>query len=243
MQLNNATLPAMLPETERLLVLQERDRKIRTFQNELRLAPAERADLEQKIAKAGAHLDELKSQARAVEMERKKLELDAQSRRDSINKFKTQQFQTRRNEEFQALGNEIKRFEAEIQSIEDRELELMEQAEKLKGEINESEKHFAQTKQQLDQQLRNLNEKSAAIQTEIQKLAAERKQLAAEIDEDLLDEYERLMSSKGDLAIVPLEHEVCMGCHMKITTQSAVRVRAGNEIVHCEQCGRILYAG
>ena len=33
----------------------------------------------------------------------------------------------------------------------------------------------------------------------------------------------------------------CMGCHMKLTTQTAVRVKNEKEIVHCEQCGRILY--
>jgi uncharacterized protein len=40
---------------------------------------------------------------------------------------------------------------------------------------------------------------------------------------------------------VPLEHEVCMGCHMRVTTQTAVLVKARREIVHCEHCGRILY--
>jgi predicted nucleic acid-binding Zn-ribbon protein len=30
---------------------------------------------------------------------------------------------------------------------------------------------------------------------------------------------------------------------MKVTTQTVVRVKGGREIVHCEQCGRILYPG
>ena len=59
-------------------------------------------------------------------MQRKSLELDAQSRRDSIAKYKTQQFQTRKNEEFQAIGHEIQRFEKEIEKIEDHEIEIME---------------------------------------------------------------------------------------------------------------------
>jgi uncharacterized protein len=41
--------------------------------------------------------------------------------------------------------------------------------------------------------------------------------------------------------VVALEHEVCTGCHMKVTTQTAHRVKAGKEIVSCENCGRILY--
>jgi predicted nucleic acid-binding Zn-ribbon protein len=46
----------------------------------------------------------------------------------------------------------------------------------------------------------------------------------------------------GDATVVALEHEVCTGCHMKVTTQTAHRVKNGKEIVSCEQCGRILYA-
>ena len=45
----------------------------------------------------------------------------------------------------------------------------------------------------------------------------------------------------ADAAIVALEHEVCTGCHMKVTTQTAHHVKNGKEIVSCEQCGRILY--
>jgi predicted nucleic acid-binding Zn-ribbon protein len=73
-------------------------------------------------------------------------------------------------------------------------------------------------------------------------LTAERTQLANGIDEDLLSRFDRLFASKGDAAVVALEHEVCTGCHMKVTTQTAHRVKGGKEIVSCEQCGRILYS-
>ena len=36
---------------------------------------------------------------------------------------------------------------------------------------------------------------------------------------------------------------VLPGLIMKVTTATAARVRAGKEIVNCEQCGRILYLG
>jgi len=72
-------------------------------------------------------------------------------------------------------------------------------------------------------------------------LTKERSELAGKIDEDVLGRFERLFNSKGDAAVVALEHEVCTGCHMKVTTQTAHRVKAGKEIVSCENCGRILY--
>ncbi len=43
--------------------------------------------------------------------------------------------------------------------------------------------------------------------------------------------------------MVALEHDICTGCHMKVTTATAIHARAGKEIVSCEQCGRILYDG
>ena len=59
----------------------------------------------------------------------------------------------------------------------------------------------------------------------------------------MLDRFNRLFASKGDAAVVALEHEFCTGCHMKVTTATSVRVKGGLEIVSCEQCGRILYLG
>ena len=87
----------------------------------------------------------------------------------------------------------------------------------------------------------DLEEKGATLETRLQELTNERSTIAETIDEDLLSRFDRLFASKGDAAIVALEHEVCTGCHMKVTTQTAVRVKGGKEMVSCEQCGRILY--
>lgn len=231
----------MLKEIEQLLILQDRDIQIRARKQEEKMAPLERKELEARLAAAQAKLDEVKLKGKEIEVEKKKLELEAQSKRDSIAKFKTQQFQTRKNEEFQALGNEIKRYEGEIQKIEDREIELMEEAEQVKGFISVAEKEFAASKAQVQQQLSDLEAKIKAIGTQLAEIQAERARLAEQVDEDLLSRYDRLFASKGDRAVVGLEHEVCMGCHMKITTQTSVKVKGGKEVVSCEQCGRILY--
>ena len=231
----------MLQDIEKLLILQDRDRKIRDRKQQLKLAPLERKELEARLISNSAALENAKQKGRELEVAKKGLEIEAQARRDSIGKFKAQQFQTRKNEEFQALSNEIKRYEKDISDIEDRELEIMDQAEKAKVILADAEKEFARAKAQINQQLADLDAKIKSIESELQVLEAERLTLATGVDEDLLTRYERLFASKGDLAIVPLEHEVCTGCHMKITTQTAVRVKGNLEIISCEQCGRILY--
>ena len=231
----------MLQQIEQLLTLQDRDRKIRSLKNEVRLAPMQRKELDARLAAAQQQLDTVKLKGKEIEVERKKLENEAQSKRDQIAKYNTQKFQTRKNEEFQAITNEIKRYEGEVIATEDRELELMESAEKMKATIADAEKENAAVKAQAQQQLANLDAKAGAIQEQLQQIEADRAKLASNVEEDLLDTYDRLFTSKGDNAVVALEHEVCMGCHMKLTTQTAVRVKGGRDVVNCEQCGRILY--
>ena len=50
----------MLQEIEKLLVLQDRDRKIRTLKQELKMVPLERKELETRFASTSASLENAK---------------------------------------------------------------------------------------------------------------------------------------------------------------------------------------
>jgi len=203
------------PELEQLLVLQDRQQKIKQIQTEIETVPLQRKSLEAQLAASVAGVEVLKQKNRHVEMDRKKLELDVGTRAETIARLKTQQYQTRKNDEFQAIGHEIERYENE----------------KKAGVVRES----------IARQTKDLEAKSTTLQSQLEELSKERAEIAGKIDEDLLSRFERLFKSKGDAVVVALEHEVCTGCHMKVTTQTAHRVKAGKEIVSCENCGRILY--
>ena len=233
----------MNSELEQLLILQDRQQKIRHIQAEIKTVPLERDHLESQLAASAARVEALKQKARLVEIQRKNLELDVGTRSESVARLKTQQYQTRKNDEFQAIGHEIERYGNEIRKLEDEELELMIEADKLKSEIEVAEKNARTTKDSISRQLADLETKSKALGSQRQELETEREALSAQIDDDLLDQFERLFNSKGDAAIVAVEHGVCTGCHMKVTTATAASVKAGKEIVSCEQCGRILYLG
>ena len=208
---------------------------------EIETIPLRRNSLEAQLAASAGAVDVLKHKTRQLEVDRKKLELDVGTRTESIARFKTQQYQTRKNDEFQALGHEIERFENEIRKIEDEELELMVQADKVKIDLAEEEKKAAGVRESIARQTADLDEKSKALESRLEELTRERAELAEKIDEDLLGLFERLFKSKGDAAIVAIEHGVCTGCHMKVTSATAASARAGKEIVSCENCGRILY--
>ncbi len=231
----------MHPELEQLLVLQDRQQKIKQIQTEVDTLPLQRKSLEAQLAGSIAGVEALKQKARQVEMDRKKLELDVGTRTETISRLKTQQYQTRKNDEFQAIGHEIERYENEIRKIEDEELELMVEADKVRADLGVEEKKSATVKESVARQTADLEAKSKTLQSRLEEVTKERTEIAGKIDEDLLSRFERLFKSKGDAVVVALEHEVCTGCHMKVTTQTAHRAKAGKEIVNCENCGRILY--
>jgi len=229
------------PELEQLLVLQDRQQRIKQIETEIGTVPLQRKSLEAQLAASVAAVEVLKQKARHVEMDRKKLELDVGTRAETISRLKTQQYQTRKNDEFQAIGHEIERYENEIRKIEDEELELMVQADKIKADLGEEEQTAAAVSESVARQTNDLEVKSTTLQSRLEELTKERAEIAGKIEEDLLSRFERLFKSKGDAVLVALEHEVCTGCHMKVTAQTAHRVKAGREIVSCENCGRILY--
>ena len=208
---------------------------------ELETIPLEQRRIEQLVASKSDAFEQARQRFRDLEVQKKRLELEAQSRRDAIVKYKAQQFQTRRNEEFQAIGQEIDRFEKEIERIEDAEIELMEEAEKISGHVAQAEQELAAAKRQGQQQEADLKRKQQTLEELLRETGSEREKLSQGVDPDLLFRYSRLFATKGGNAVVPIEHEFCMGCHMKNTTTLVHRVKLGREVVYCEQCGRILY--
>jgi uncharacterized protein len=228
-------------ELEQLLILHDREQKIRQIRTEIETVPLRRKSLEAQLAESKASVETLRQRVRQAEVDRKKLELDVGTRAESVSRLKTQQYQTRKNDEFQAIGHEIERYENEIRKIEDDELELMVLADKIKADLAAEETKAAATRDSIARQTADLDEKSKALESQLEGLTTERSNLATKIDEDLLARFERLFKSKGDAVVVAIEHGVCTGCHMKVTTATAAGVKAGKEIVSCENCGRILY--
>ena len=231
----------MHADLEALLVLQDRDQKIKALTAQQKSAPTEKKNLEAKLATARQLLEHARQAVKTNEVDRRKLELDVEGKRAAINRFKTQQQQTRKNEEYTALGKEIDHFEADIRGLEDRELELMEQADVLQRGAASAEADFNKAQAVVAEQLAKLEGQTKAGEGRLQDLHADHAKLSAEVPEGTLELYRRLFAKKGDKAVVPLENETCQGCHMKVPTQVVFQVRGGQSITQCPQCGRILY--
>jgi hypothetical protein len=231
----------MLEMIEKLLILQDRDRKILQEQGEVARIEPQRQMLNAKVATAQAELEHAKLRIKQIESARKDLELEVEAKKQMIVRYANQQFQTRKNEEYRALAHEIDTCKAAIFQIENGEIELMEQAETAQKELLRATQAAKDARLLADDQVGQLDAREGNLKKELAQLEANREELAAAVDEGARNRYERLVRSKGDNVVVGVHHGVCGGCHMKLPPQLLVTCQGEKELVGCSNCGRILY--
>jgi hypothetical protein len=226
---------------EKLLILQDRDRKLLRVTQELAHINPERESLRSKAASTQGSLDAAKLRVKQIESERKRLELDVEAKKAQIEKYANQQLQTRKNEEYKALAHEIEMAKDGINKIEDQEIGLMEQAEAAQKEVVRASTEAAAAKKLVDDQIGLINDREANLRKDLAALQSGRAELAAGVDESTRNRYERILKSKGENVVVGIEHSACGGCHMKLSAQVVTTCRGAAELVTCPNCGRILY--
>ncbi len=232
----------MLEVIQKLVVLQDRDRQISQVKAELASIAPQRARLQARVTEAQAQLEAAKLQLKQLETERKNLELEVEANRQKIERYSLQQFQTKKNDEYRALANEIETCKRAIVALEDRELELMEQADVVQKTVAARIQNANETRTEVDIQLSHLAQREQALAKQQAELEASYEQLEASVgDESVLAKYKRLRRQRGERTVVGIEHSVCGGCHMKLPTQVVILCQAAQELISCPNCGRFLY--
>ncbi|HEY9249767.1 MAG TPA: hypothetical protein VIO38_11570, partial [Rariglobus sp.] len=136
----------LTPTLAKLLVLQDRDSKRLGLEAQVKAVPGDIAAVEKKIAGEKAAIDGARAELMGLESKKKMIETDIGSTETKLGKYKTQQVQVRKNDEFKALGLEIEHTEAVIAGLEGQELEVM-------YAIDEAKKKFAAAEAVLKQNI------------------------------------------------------------------------------------------
>ena len=226
---------------EKLLVVQDRDRRIRQLSRESEDIPARRKLSEERLREhkeALASAQELlKKNAAAI----KGVELEIDTCKQRILKLREQQASIKTNEQYRAMNNEVAGVEKQIREFEDREMVLMEETEGLRANVSRMEQRLKQEDEIVNSDRVQLEERLGALQAEIAKHKQDRTGLIADIDPDWLSRYDRTFKHHPDFALVPVDQAACGGCHMKLPPQVVQNVKRNQAMVCCSFCGRILY--
>jgi hypothetical protein len=233
----------MVPEwLQRLLILQDRDSRCDGIKRQLGDIPKEIEKEEAAIAALETELLEAEKLHKQMEAKRNELEGEVASVEEQIVKYKTQQMQVKKNDEYTAFEKEIGFLKEKISGIEDEELLLLDQLEESKEALEERRRKTEEERATLQAHIELLNRNYTSCEAELGEAESAVVASEADIPADILKTYQYVKTQvRRPPVVVPMEDSRCRGCHLKVSGDIETLVRRGQEIARCGSCGRILY--
>ena len=229
------------PTIEKLLVLQDRDQKRLAQEGLLRTIPRDVAAIEQKIAGEQTALEAARDELQQLELKKKALENEIAAAAEQMGRYRSQQLQVRKNDEYQALGVEITHTQSAISTLEEQELEVMYSIDDARRKVAAAGEELKRNVSGHEARIRLMRERETTLQGELQAAQALVAAAREGIDEAVRRLYDRLVSKPGLPAVVAVREGKCGGCHLKISTNVESESRKVDKVVTCDQCGRIVY--
>jgi len=223
-----------------LFELQEVDLEIESSEQAIRQMTARLGESEA-ILRAGSELATEKEHLEELNHQQHSLEWEIGDIGAKLARIEEQLYsgRTTNPKELTNLQQEAGGLKARRSGLEDRALEVMEEAEaaaaraagiasrleKLKAEWQAEQKQLKSGIEERKQQLAGLKEKRAS--------------LSAGIEPAAIGFYTGLRERKGT-AVARVEQGICRGCRISLSSAELQRVKSG-ALIECTNCGRILF--
>ena len=217
--------------------------KLRKLQEVL----AEKYDLQTQIEEAPKKLssqDELLARLKKEYIEKNAIYEDV---RKKVGKLKSDLAEADAAREKSEKGMDSITTHREYEALEKEIRDATEKEQTIRKELQKEEKYLAELNDALkneealiQSQEDEVNSAKASLQNEIDQCNAKLDELKKQ-EEELTPGIDQEIKSKHSKGIVAVKGNVCDGCHMILPAQFANDVRAGDKIVFCPYCSRILY--
>jgi predicted nucleic acid-binding Zn-ribbon protein len=235
----------LTPVLQALLVLQDRDLLQRSLAAQLRAVPEDQARVERQVAAEKAAIEAARGELKELESRKKLLEIEISTSEGKVAQYRTQQLSIRKNDEYQAMGQQIAATQEAIGRLEEQELGVM-------FAIDEARKRFEAAAAVLqtniaghEARLAVLRQRAAALTAEVRGAEEAVAAARAGVEPLRLRAYDRVAARQMPV-VVPIHGGKCGGCHLKVSSEveSAARAKAPDPIAPlptCDQCGRIVH--
>jgi predicted nucleic acid-binding Zn-ribbon protein len=231
----------MHPDTDLVLQVQSFDQKIAALEKEIATLPRHIAAIEKTLETHNRRLEADKAALAANQKERRAKEGDIQGHEQKISKLKDQMLGAKTNEQYRAFQAEIDYIQKEIRKAEDRILELMGESEPLDLAVKKAEAALKEEKKQVEDEKSRARERTAQDEKFLEQAREMRKSALAGVAPTTVSAYERIRKKWQGSVIAEVEGGRCTACQLMLRPQYFQELKRGEQLMFCEQCGRILF--
>jgi predicted nucleic acid-binding Zn-ribbon protein len=140
------------------------------------------------------------------------------------------------------LQHELVALDRRISTLEDEELEFMEELEQVQGELDQVRAELADVDAELAGLVAARDEAAAELDAAAAASLAERERLVAGLPEPLVALYEKQRVQHGGVGAAALVRRQCEGCRLQLNSGDVAELAKApvDEVLRCPECNRIL---
>jgi uncharacterized protein len=139
--------------------------------------------------------------------------------------------------ELMQMSEEVQHMKARFAEEEDAELTLMEDADAADQTVREATAQFEATRKQSASEEPALRRELKAWGAQLAEVEAERDVIWEQVPAKAQAAYSRMRMQPS---VAQVLNNQCVACRVTVTSSGMQMLRKGDELVHCEHCGRIL---
>jgi len=141
-----------------------------------------------------------------------------------------------------SMIEEVEHLKKRISDLEDAELEVMEALEEAIATRDRRQAEAAELAERKQAATVRRDEQLAVIESDATARRQDREALTPQLPADLLALYSKIATGHGGVGAAELVQRRCTGCRLEVNAADlrAFAAAAADEVLRCEECGRIL---
>jgi predicted nucleic acid-binding Zn-ribbon protein len=149
---------------------------------------------------------------------------------------------SKKQDEYTAAIREADAARKQISTLETQILEQMESLEQAEAALSERAEEIATLNSDREARLKAFDEVTTRQSEQLVVARKERDQVFANLPKAMSTMYSRISARIRDgVAVAEARNRSCTACFMSLRPQVMAEIRRGEEILTCDNCGRILF--
>ena len=232
----------MKAELQKLIALQNLDTTIRKLEQDQQATPERRAEIEKEFDQRAFEIRALENRRDEAKHTRARLENETVEQKGRVERAERNLMSSKKQDEYTAAIREADAARKLISTLETQILEQLEQLEKAEALLNERAEEIASLNSDREARLKKFDEESGSNAERLTAARKERDEVFANLPKPMSSQYMRIQTRIRDgVAVAEARNRSCSACFMSLRPQMMAEIRRGDEIITCDNCGRILY--